>query len=463
VRDGSPIEAGSPRHRPRLRVIHIAPAVPLFIIAFLAARPIRDNSFLWHIRAGTLQLDSQSVISADPFSFTRGGESWRTQSWLVELAYGTLERSFTSLAWVNWMVLTVGAVTAGLIALLIYRSVRSPIVVGVGLVLMIWLGGPFLQPRPVLFSFLLLAALVLVLTEPERLGWLVVPIIWIWASVHGSWVIGGAYVVLEWIRSRDQRLFPIGLVALGSTIMTAHGLGTWQIVIDFFQSRDALALMEEWLPPDFGDIVQAPYLILVAAILVAAIGGKITGRDLIVILPFLLFGLTSRRTVYPAAIVLVPWAALAIPAVSIPRSSMHPRIVGVVLIGVLAGAMLPMFASRLGELDSERFPGESEQALIASRNVFHDDGVGGFLIYAEWPDRLVYIDDRAELYGADGLAEFTRVTSGIYTEVFDRYGFDAALTRPEWPLTDRLRADDWEEVYTSEEFVVFYAPTDTVG
>ncbi len=437
--------------------------MPFFFIAILAARPIRDNSFLWHIRAGTLQLDSRSVISADPFSFTRGGESWRTQSWLVELVYGTLERSFASLAWVNWMVFIVGSVTAGLIALLIYRSVRSPIAVGFGLVVMIWLGGPFLQPRPVLFSYLLLAVLVITLTKSERLGWLVVPIIWIWASVHGSWVIGGAYIALEWMRSRDRRLLPIGLVALGSTIATAHGLGTWQIVVDFARSSDALALMQEWRPPDFSDIVQAPYVILIAAILVAAIRGKITGRDLIVILPFLFFGLTSRRAIFPAAIVLVPWAALSVPEMAIPRSRMSPKLVGVVLGVVIVGAMAPMLVSPLGQLDSERFPGESVQALIAGRNAFHDDGVGGFLIYAEWPDRLVYIDDRAELYGADGLREYTRATSGIYAEVFDRYGFDAALTRPEWPLTYRLRADGWTEVYTSEVFVVFYAPIETIG
>jgi len=92
--------------------------------------------------------------------------------------------------------------------------------------------------------------------------------------------------------------------------LTAHGLGVWQVLFSFAENSDALRLIQEWKPPDFADPVQGPYALLMVAIMLAATKGRISGRDLIVVVPFLLFGLTSRRAVYPAAIVLTPYAAL---------------------------------------------------------------------------------------------------------------------------------------------------------
>ncbi|MDK1292944.1 MAG: hypothetical protein QGM46_11535, partial [Actinomycetota bacterium] len=104
---------------------------------------------------------------------------------------------------------------------------------GFAMVVTVWLAGPFLQPRPVIASYLLLAALVVVLQNRERAAWLVVPIIWIWAGVHGSWVIGGGLLVLEWLRTSDRRVLKAGVAALGSVFLTAHGMGVWETLLDF--------------------------------------------------------------------------------------------------------------------------------------------------------------------------------------------------------------------------------------
>ncbi|MCL1599489.1 MAG: hypothetical protein M3094_09910, partial [Actinomycetia bacterium] len=66
-----------------MSVIHAAPLLVGVLVALRASEAIRDNSFLWHIRAGSIQLGAERVITADPFSFTASGETWRTQSWIV--------------------------------------------------------------------------------------------------------------------------------------------------------------------------------------------------------------------------------------------------------------------------------------------------------------------------------------------------------------------------------------------
>jgi len=450
-------DGGTPGPR-GLRLVHIAPLVPLLIISAVASRHILDNSFLWHIRAGSHQIDIGRVLTEDPFSFRTVGQAWRTQSWLAELLYAWLESLFGSLAWVNWMTF----VTAGLVMLFagiaVYRNVKSPVVTGFVLVVTAWLMGPFVQPRPVIFSFLLLAMLVVVLQHRETLAWAVIPIIWLWAGIHGSWVLGGALVFLEWIRTKDRKLLFAGAAAGLATLATAHGFGTWEIVLDFFRSRDALALMEEWKAPEFGDVVQAPYFLVMVGLIVAGIRGKVSIRDLIVIVPFLFFGLTSRRAVVPAAIILIPWAALCLPELkpSNLRFGKPLVVAGMTALAVLA--ISPMFIAPLGVLDSERFPSRAIVEAMGSDRAFHDDASGGYLIAAEWPERLVYVDDRAELFGVDGLKPFHDIRAGKYAEEFEKWGIDVALVRPDWDLYDRLTEDGWTIRLEDEYFAVFERP-----
>jgi hypothetical protein len=155
------------------------------------------------------------------------------------------------------------------------------------------------------------------------------------------------------------------------------------------------------------------------------------------------------------AIVLAPWAALAIPPIRVPVSSISTRLAGAVVALVALTAVFPLALLPLGVLDDEVFPAPNIQEAIRGLDLFHDAAVGGFLMYAEWPDRLVYFDDRAELYGASRLVEFGEARDGFYEEEFARYGFSAALTRSEWTLTDVLTADGWRVVTEDETFTVF--------
>ncbi len=440
------------------RAIHVAPLVPLLLVAVAASAPIRDNSFLWHIRAGAVQLSDSRVITEDLFSFTMAGTPWRTQSWLIELLYGQLEARFDGLVWVNVMVGVLATTTAVLIGLSIYRGVRSPIVTGFAMIVTVWLAGPFIQPRPVIASYVLLAALVLVLQNRERMIWVVVPLLWLWAGVHGSWVIGGGLLILEWLRTSDPRIFKAGVAALGAAFLTAHGWGVWSILVDFANSQSALAMMDEWGVPDFADLAQLPYLIVIAGVIVAALRGKLGPRDLIVVLPFLFFGMTSKRAVFPAAIVVAPWAALAIPRIELPKSRSPAFVSGLAVAMILLLTLSIWLVRPLGELDYEVFPSQEIQEAMQGRNVFHDDVSGGFLIYDEWPGRLVFIDDRAELYGEDRIREMLEIRSGLYEEAFAEFGFDAALTKEKWGLTRRLDADGWIRVVEDAQTILFYRP-----
>ncbi len=442
----------------RLQLLDVAPFLTLVLVAAMASRLVQDSSFLWHIRAGSAQRALTAVFTTDPFSFTRTGDPWRTQSWLVELLYSSLESTFSSYAWINWMVFVVGSATVLLIGLSLRDVVRSPVSITIALVPVLWLVAPFLRPRPVVFSFLLLAALVVVLQHRRELAWAIVPIIWIWAASHGSWVIGGLLIVLEWLRTGDRRLFKAGAVALVATLLTAHGFGAWGVLSEFAGAGAALDVLVEWNTPNFTSLLQGPFVLLIVGIILASMRGRIVPRDLVVIVPFLILGMSANRSVVPAAIVLAPWAALALPDIRVPSSSRPPAVIIAAFAVVAAFVLLPMLTRPLGTLDAERFPSATLQAAMEGRRTFYSDVMGGYLIFDEWPETLVYIDDRAELYGGDVFVEYLEAVSGSYEELFATYGFDAAVTERDWLLNDRLLRDGWTVVAEDEDLVLYYAP-----
>ena len=187
----------------RVSVHHLFVMVPILGIVVAASRAIRDSSFLWHVRAGTHQLDLGSVIRVDPFSFTAGGEEWRTQSWVAELTYGVLERWTGDLVWVWPMLALVMGVTLFMVSAAVYRNVARPMTTGVAVFSVAWLSLRNRVPRPVRFSYVFLAALVLLLGE-KRLRWARPLVRWVWAGVHGSFVIGLGLIVLEAVRQRPD-------------------------------------------------------------------------------------------------------------------------------------------------------------------------------------------------------------------------------------------------------------------
>jgi hypothetical protein len=467
-------DAASPGVLGRLGIRHLYPLIAVALYPFLAAGPLGDNSFLWHVRAGAAQWDLRRVLDADLFSYTMEGQPWRTQSWLAELIYAGLEGATGTVMWAPVLVTVIGVAALALIGVAMYGATRSTFSTAVWLVIAVWLAGSFAHPRPVIFSYLLLAALVLILRledgfvvhrsshHPQQrqslsvnhdLLWAVVPLIWVWGALHGSWLIGIGLLVLEAVRRRSWKVASVAGLSMVAVTFTAHGLGIWHIVWQFATNRDALQFLGEWGPPNFGDIVQGPFFLIIAGILVAAVRGRISLNDLWIVLPFMLAGRATERTVFPATIVLLPYAAAAF-EVRIPEASRRPATLAwvVAVLVVLVGAA----ALWLGEggFSEERFPNDEVLASIESDRFFHDDAVGGYLIYRDWPGAQVYIDDRAELYGAEAFAELRSARTGAYEEVFERYGMTEAIVKPDWQLRDRLERDGWTVVVEDEFFLL---------
>lgn len=434
----------------RFSLAHLVLLVPWVALVIDAWAPIRDNSFLWHMRAGELQARAGEVLVADPFSFTMLGERWLTQSWLAELLYAWGESNW-GLGFVPPMMLLLSSITFLGIGLVSYRRSKSEwstaIIVALTTLLMI----SFLVPRPVLFSFALFALVVVAWDRPST-RWTVPLLFWIWASVHGSFAIGLAYVGLTIVVESDWKALPTAVVAGLSTFLTAHGLGVLEFLLDFSEAGPALALLSEWRRPELTSVVFAPFLIGVGLIVVGAARRRVTPRHLIVLVPFLLLAFSATRAVPPAWIALVPLMGTALAGLAVGARQRFSAPAAVVF--GLVVLITPWFIISDGSIDEERFPVAASRELT-DVPTFHDDRTGGYLIWAEGPERLVYIDDRAELYG-DRMAEFVEVRDleRDWEPVFERDGIEQVLLSADEDLVGELEAAGWSTTYGDDLFVV---------
>jgi len=429
----------------RFSLAHLTLVIPWVALVIDAWAPIGDNSFLWHIRAGILQLEQGTVLTADPFSFTAGGESWLTQSWLAELLYARLEAS-SGLDFVPWLLLVLTALTFVGIGLLAFKTSQSALATAVVLLLSTISLISFLVPRPVIFSYLLFVLVILAWERPAS-RWSLPFLFWIWASVHGSFFLGLAYVGLRLLSKKEWRALSFPLLSGLAVLLTPHGWGVVRMLLDFMAASPYLSLLTEWRTPELFSPVFFPVFLGIVIIIYGASKQRVVPLDLFVIVPFFALALTALRSVPPA------WLALLVPVSAslsgvgrgLPRRfAAVPTAVFVVMV-----LTLPFLFKGDAGLATDRFPVATADAL-ADAPVFHNDVVGGYLIWDQGPDFKVFIDDRAELY-QERMQEYVDVRSGNepWEPVFERYGINQALLRNTEPMVGWLDEAGW--VATAEE------------
>ena len=430
-----------------LTLTRLAWLVPLTAIGLALRLPIRDNSYLWHLRAGERQIEAGSVLTSDPFSFTVAGNPWRTQSWLMDLAYGWLE-GLRALISADLTVLVSAVVLLSAVALRLARR-QSGLLAPLGVLWVMWITLGYFTARPVFPSLAMLAVLVLVLDD-IRLRWTVPLLFWVWASIHGGFIVGIGYLVLDALRLKERRHITTLLASLVAVTLTAHGWALWEILLRFGGSSANLDLIQEWRPPDFMTLPLLPFLLGIVGLLVVGMRGRLATRDLWVIVPFLVFAFTANRAVPLAAIVLVPFIFPPPRAVRIGTTPLaRPVAWATIVIIVSLPFLIPVEDPGL----AGRFPVEAATHL-ASLPTFHDDGVGGYLIYTGHPGG-VFVDDRAELYGevyADALA--ARDAEPGWEEMFAEYDIAQVLLLKTDAVVAVLQARGWDQTFEDEEYVV---------
>ena len=438
---------------------------------------LSDNSFFWHLKTGGLILD-HGIPHADPFSFTAPGTKWVAQSWLAELLYGVVDRSFGAFG-----LRVVGGIVGVLIAVLAFRlamrlagdRVRAALLTVAALagLYTLW------SERPLLLGVLFLLLVLWTVEVPDsKLGrhpLIALPVIfWLWANVHGTFALGCVYLALHvagrWLdgsppwRGRERRLLKGTVIAFLATFVNPYGVALVTFPVNLIRRGDVLRDVIEWSSPDFHHVWGYAYAlwIVVFAVIAARAAHRMSRRDLVVAIPFLLLGLWALRNVALAPLIGLPIAARA---VAVKRPEPEPRrAFGAVVAAALVLVAFAMFVRAAGQPDYalNSYPVRAVDAVerqgLLGKRLLADDADGGYLILREWPQQKVFFDDRFDMYPRRVISDFTTISTGSagWAKKLADYDVEVIVWDRHRVLTQLLRLDDtWRITHRDADYLVF--------
>ncbi len=431
----------------------------------IGRRAIGDNSFLTHFATGRLILETRSVPSTDPYSFTAAGDPWVVQSWLASVLYASLDFLLGGVG-IRLLNGALCSATAAIVWKLTSRR-SEQIFVPLGLSgAVLTIGATMWSPRPLLFGLLGLALVFAAVEGMIAPAWLI-PVMWVWVNTHGSFPMAGVLVgtlgVGAWLEDRkfpDHEARVLGWVAAGILVGGINPLGPkllW-FPVQLLRRSEALKNVVEWRPFTLSDITSWIFLGLVVAF-VAALIQRPSWRMIVPGSVFTLAALLAVRNVVMASVVLAVVSAPGlVMAYGQIRTTDTGPIVRFTLVGsILLGCVAALSTALSSPVDFASYPEEEirvlgiEGLLDEDSRLIHPEIVGNYLSLKQGVEANVFIDDRFDFYPQQVIDDLeVMIYGGDYAAVIDRYepdailwtaggGFEAWLEeRSEWAVAEPL-------------------------
>ncbi|HWP58704.1 MAG TPA: hypothetical protein VNL14_12505 [Candidatus Acidoferrales bacterium] len=485
--------------------LNLMPSVPdaLFLAVFASlalasgGRLLGDSSTGFHIRAGEVMWDSGSILKHDVFSFHSPPLPWTAHEWLAEVIMALIHRPFGLTGIVVFFSLVI-ALTYHLLFRMAAQD-RRDVILGLGIVVLVMVSSQIhWLARPHAFSFVLTTVWYWILDRYEIAGrnhllWLP-GIMLVWVNLHGGFMFGfvllGLYFACniaraifsagEYRHEAVQKARHLGVATIACVAASLINPSGYEILLFPFKLVGDKFLMDnimEYASPNFHQTMPFRYLLY----LTIAILGLSTTRLTLVELALLvllthmalygvryipLFGIIATPILVRHARVIleqVPgkWSdafevlstKFALPN---DRSRSFWAAGGAVAIIVCAA-----FAQVSYRFDPEKQPVASVEFLRKANlqgNMFNNDFLGDYLVYAAWPQYKVFVDGRQDMYGPERLREYdtvTRVAPG-WNEILAKYRVEWVFSDTNSALSARIsRHPDWEVIYTDGVASIF--------
>jgi hypothetical protein len=464
------------------------------LVVGMSLRPTVDPDLWWHLPTGELIL-SGGWPDSDVFSHSVPGREWVTHEWLSQVVMELVHRAG---GFVGLMVFfgIIGLATCGIV----YRTSRmvgaGPLMAAAFTYLVARTSLVAWGARPQLFN-VLLAATTVWLIESVRRGrlpasrlTLLVPLAVVWANLHSGFYAGvaivGTYAIGDLIDARfastgsrfdvatAKRLLGIAGTMLVVAVINPSGPRLWLYPFETLGSDAQQELIREWLAPDLGESMWRPFALMLVAGLVgfAYSNLRVTATDLFLFVGTAAAGLTSLRHVSLFAVIAAP-AVLRHVMSALERTPAASTATGerdltfrsrglvvVVLAGLCAATAISVVRNVAANDDAiaDNLPVTAVDVAVAagldSGNVFNTYSYGGYLV---WRDIDVFIDGRADVYGADMLRAHHEVSVGgpSWATILDDFDISWTVVKPDTAIVSLLDlSGDWERAYTDDIAVI---------
>ena len=468
----------------------------IFAYAILfASRPLSDGDFWWHLKTGEYISRNRIIPHSDFFSFTNYGKPWVAHEWLSELIFYSI---YSRLGF-NGLIFIFALLTALAFWIALKRSTAHPFISGFAALIGVWSVLPTVGVRPRAFTLLLASLYLAILgryarTAEGRAIWWLIPLMALWANLHGGFLIGLVLILLTmvgvlldaWATSESvgplwPRLGRLALVLLACVLAGCLNPQGWRIYLfpfEIFFSPIQQREVNDWLSPNFQqpELLPLSLLILLTIAALSLSPRRPRPSELLLFLTTLFATLKSNRHMAIFAIVAVPlmaeylqnWVSSTPLEKAFKRPSAGRATLREILLSLVLLLPLFLFANRLRA--TAYGPPRQEMVQVPLRaveylehkqvagNTFTDPNIwAGYLIW-KLPENPVYIDGRIDMYGDAFVKEYLDIIRGKidWREAFNRYSVNIAIVNLRSMLAREIKnSPDWEELYRDEMAVVF--------
>ena len=384
-------------------------AAAAFAAAFAAGLcKIADLDFWWHLETGEQIVRTGSIPREDLFSYTAPGREYIDHEWLFQL----LQYAIFVLAGPAGIAISKSLVVAVTLTVAGWYALRrgAGLMAAIGFVCLAVAGGiNRIIERPEIFSVLFAVLMYVLLDEYVRGGnrrfLIPIPLIAaLWANVHAAVIVGiviqlafAAAMVLE----NRSRFVAVAATAFASTVMCLlNPFGIRVLTVPFELTRiieSGLLDNREWRAPTFAGTPVFFLTFVMAVVLLVFAARERRWRSIFVAL---FLGYISLRYVRN-----VNLFCTFVPLLTAPDMARlkRPAKGALLAFGVIALAVMLTwrYPFQRGFGIASYFP-DGIAEFVEKRNLrgamMNSYGFGGYLAWALYPDRRIFIDGRNEVF-----------------------------------------------------------------
>jgi len=454
-----------------------AAGVYVLLIA-LAPRLLSDPDTYSHIALGRWMLEHHAVPTTDPFSATLRGTHWVAFEWLSQIAFAIAHRLG---GWIGVVALAAAALATalGLLARFLLRE-WQPNAVLIALLAAILLTAPHILARPHILALPVMVAWIATLIRAVDTRspppWLLLPLMTLWANLHGSFTFGLAMIApiacdALWHAPHSQRssaarqwIF-FAVLALGAACLNPYGPEMILVTFRTAALGAALTTVTEWRPQDFAHLGVFEMIMLGTFGFALYRGATLPLLRIVMVLGVLHLSLSQVRhadllgmlvPIFLARPLAEQFGTLASGRTDMTlRPSAWPAAAALILlIGVTGLISLRKDVSPPVRITPANAIHSTDIAKVGP--ILNEYDFGGYL---DFVGLAPFIDGRGELYGEAYMLRHHRALSledlPDFLRLLDEYRIGATLLTPSTPavaLLDRL--PEWKRVYGDDVAVV---------
>ena len=491
-----------------ISLFRYSPALILMAIVIADAGRLADPDLWGHIRLGQATLSQGHPPWRDIYSYSVPGHRLIDHEWLTEVCLAWVYNGFGVIGLKIFKFLCTAATIVFLAAAM--GATEAPTLVQFGVLLASAVAiMPQMQFRPQLFTFAFFSAMLAILAKENRERraplWVFVPMMAVWANLHGGFIMGlatlGVFSVVACAQDiaagrgfrRVWRLFGFSAASALATLITPYGAGIWlavlralanpytgKVVMDW-QSLPT-AILGQWYSKPGGVVYIGIAVMLFAALAISlwmapaaddlplvAVAAMMIASTFVAIrnLPIAVIATATPLTRHLGLAIARRREKLGLAPAVLPERSSRANQSVVTMLAILVALQTGLFSARMKT--DEAYPA----GAVRFMKTHHLEGRvlgtftwGEYLIWHLEPGSKIFIDGRYDtVFPISLIGMYLRFQFALPggAQVLTKYPPDFVLIPPTMPAFKLMESQaGWKLIYRDRDSALF-ARTDSAA